>query len=291
MRRIGLILAMLLGLVGTSALPPAAGVAAADDSLLAGMGYPEVKIEVSDDGFRMPGQVTAGRTLLTLANVGQESRHSRLLRLPDDLTIGDLFANQSEDAPPPWFFKSTFVGFPGETLPGKTNRAVVDLSPGLYLVVDDFLQPFVVLPAQGDGGTPAAAADPPSDGTVSLFEYGFKLPTAVTPGRHVWQVLNAGREPHELQLAKVPAGTTAAQVVALLTSGSEDENATPVGGGPSASESIPVGGMGQLSPGLSAWTEVDLESGTYVALCFVFDQATGMLHAALGMVAVFTVTG
>ena len=47
--------------------------------------------------------------------------------------------------------------------------------------------------------------------------------------------------------------------------------------------------MGWLSPGETAWTEVDLAPGTYVALCFVFDPATGMPHAAMGMVAVFTV--
>jgi hypothetical protein len=53
--------------------------------------------------------------------------------------------------------------------------------------------------------------------------------------------------------------------------------------------STPVGGMGQLSPGLTAWTELDLAPGTYVAVCFVFDPATGMPHAVLGMVDVFTV--
>jgi hypothetical protein len=258
-------------------------------SLLAGMGYPDVAIEVSDAGFRMPGQVAAGRSLITLTNVGQESRHARLLRLPNDLAIGDLFADQGEDAPPAWFIQSTFVGFPGETLPGESNRAVVDLTPGLYLVVDDFFQPFVVLPAEGNGGTPAAAVDPPADGTVSLFEYSFKLPATVAPGRQVWQVENAGREPHELLVAKAPAGTTAEQVVALLTSESDDENATPAGGGPSFGDLVPVGGMGQLSPGLSAWTEVNLEAGTYVALCFVFDPSTGMPHALMGMVQVFTV--
>ena len=47
--------------------------------------------------------------------------------------------------------------------------------------------------------------------------------------------------------------------------------------------------MGQLSPGLSAWTEVDFDAGSDVALCFVFDPSTGLLHASKGMVQVFTV--
>ena len=80
-------------------------------------------------------------------------------------------------------------------------------------------------------------------------------------------------------------------MVDMMTNESEDENATPVGGGPSFAELTPAGGLGWLSPGQTAWTEVDLEPGTYVALCFVFDPATGMPHAAMGMVAVVTVSG
>ena len=75
----------------------------------------------------------------------------------------------------------------------------------------------------------------------------------------------------------------------MLTNESEDEHATPVGGGPSSAEMTTVGGIGWLSPGQVAWTEVDLEPGTYVALCYVFDPGTGMPHAAMGMAAVFTV--
>ena len=51
----------------------------------------------------------------------------------------------------------------------------------------------------------------------------------------------------------------------------------------------PVGGIRWLSPGATRWTELNLESGAYAALCFVFDPETGMPHAMMGMVDVFTV--
>jgi hypothetical protein len=289
MKRAVLLVGLIVGLLGIVVAPVAAQEATpnAGASPLAGLGYPELTIQVADDGFRMPGQVAAGRTLITLDNVGRESRHSQLLRLPDDLTIGDLVAGGGGDAVPPWFLRSTFVGFPGETPPGGQNRAVVDLTPGLYLVVDDFFQPFVVLPVEGEGGTPAAAVDPPADGTVRLFEYGFQFPDALAAGRHVWQVVNAGRESHELVLARAPDGTTVDQVRDLLATESE-EGATPVAGGLSPGDLVPAGGMGWLSPGAIAWTEANLEPGTYVALCFAFGP-DGVPHVVKGMVDVFAV--
>src|SRR4051812_32730877 len=94
------LLVSVLVALAVIALEPLAGVGAQDASPQAGasalaeMGSPEVTIDVSEAGFRMPGQVAAGRTLLTLTNAGQPSRHARLLRLPDDLAIGDLLVAQ-----------------------------------------------------------------------------------------------------------------------------------------------------------------------------------------------------
>ena len=87
--------------------------------------------------------------------------------------------------------------------------------------------------------------------------------------------LSPGRRLHREQVMELLAG--------------ESDEATPTGGGPSFADFEPVGGLGWLSPGLTAWTEVDLSPATYVALCFVYDPETGLPHVAMGMVAVFTV--
>jgi hypothetical protein len=275
-----------------------AGIAAQDQeatpdtsgSALPALGYPELLVQVNGDVIEMPEiTVPAGRTLVRLENVGQESWHGFMLQVPRDVTdeqvVADLGPNA--EAPPPWLFQAIYPGFPGETLAGQTNLALVDLSPGRYIVLGDTVQQFEVV---GEATTPGATAEaqaPIADGTVRLFEFNFQFPDTLAAGRQTWAVTNVGREPHELLLARSPQPVTTDQVMELLAG--ESEEATPTGGGPSFADFEPVGGMGWLSPGLTAWTEVDLVPGTYVALCFVFDPETGLPHTALGMVAVFTV--
>ncbi|MBA3415728.1 MAG: hypothetical protein H0U10_10945, partial [Chloroflexia bacterium] len=257
-------------------------------SILAGMEYAQLAIQIEDGKIVLPEQVPAGRTLITYTNEGRESSHPFLLRVPEIVGVEQALADLGPEAmePPGWFFEATFPGFVGETLPGETSRAVVDLAPGSYLVLDDAAFPFeVVEPAE----TPAGAQDPESDGTVRLFEMGFGLPEAIEPGRQVLEVTNDGAVPHELLLVWSPKPVTPEQAVALFES--EDPDATPEGGGPSGAEIVPAGGMGWLSPGMTAWAEVDLETGYYIAVCFVFDPETGMPHAMQGMVDVFTVVG
>ncbi|HEX2194576.1 MAG TPA: hypothetical protein VHK63_06450, partial [Candidatus Limnocylindria bacterium] len=48
-------------------------------------------------------------------------------------------------------------------------------------------------------------------------------------------------------------------------------------------------GLGALSAGQTSWLALDLQPGTYVALCFVPDEQTGTPHALMGMVSIFTV--
>ena len=114
-------------------------------------------------------------------------------------------------------------------MPGQRRYAVVDLEPGNYVVVGDAFQPFGVV--AGAGGTPAAGPGPAADLVVRLFEHGFAIPEGLASGRQVWEVVNAGREPHELLLARSSRQVTAEQMMELLMSESED--ATPAAAGPS----------------------------------------------------------
>ena len=258
------------------------------DSLLAGMGYPELLVEVDGETIQVPEQVPAGRTLITLANAGEESWHGFLLRRPEGITDEQIATDlgPESEAPPAWLFDAAFPGFPGETLPGQSHQAVVDLTPGQYLVIGDTYQPFDVVDA---GATPEATpmATPLADGTVRMFDFNFEVPDPVAPGRQVWEITNTGEQPHELLLARSPEPVTAEQMMELMAG--ESEEATPMGGGPSFADLEQAGGLGWLSPGATAWTEVDLTPGTYVALCFVPDPETMMPHVAMGMIAVFTV--
>jgi hypothetical protein len=272
-----------VGIAAQEATPETSG------SALAALGYPELLVRVNGDVIDVPETIAAGRTLVRLENAGEESWHGFMLQVPEEVTDEQVVADlgPEAEAPPPWMFEAMYPGFPGETLPGQTSLALVDLRPGRYIVLSDTVQPFEVV---GDEATPAAtpeAEGPTVDGTVRLFDFNFEFPETVAAGRQVWAVTNSGEQPHELLLARSPQPVTAEQVIELMAG--ESAEATPTGGGPSFGDFEPVGGIGWLSPGVTAWTEVDLEPGTYVALCFVFDPETGMTHAAMGMVAVFTV--
>jgi hypothetical protein len=283
-------LALLLSLPAQIAAQDLETTPRASNSSLAGLGYPELLVRVNGDAFEMPETiVSSGRTLVRLENQDEESWHGFMLQVPDGVTAEQVVADlgPEAEAPPPWMFEAIYPGFPGETLPDQTSLALVDLIPGRYIVLSDTVQQFEVV---GDAATPSAtleAEDSIVDGTVRLFEFNFQFPDTLVAGRQLWAVTNAGREPHELLLARSPQPVTTEQVMELLAGESED--ATPTGGGPSFADFEPVGGLGWLSPGLTAWTEVDLTPGTYVALCFVYDPETGLPHVAMGMVAVFTV--
>ncbi len=288
MRRLltSVVVLLALSLVGPAVAQE--GTPAASDSLLAGMGYPELLVEGDGETIQVPEQVPAGRTLITLANAGEESWHGFVLRRPEGVTDEQIVADlgPESEAPPAWLFDATFPGFPGETLPGKSHQAVVDLTPGQYLVIGDTYQPFEVVGAPATPETTPGAA-PAADGTVRMFDFNFEFPDPVAPGRQVWEVTNTGEQPHELLLARSPQPVTAEQIMELMAG--ESEEATPTGGGPSFADLEQVGGLGWLSPGATAWTEVDLSPGTYVALCFVPDPETMMPHVAMGMIAVFTI--
>src|SRR5215218_8263706 len=170
-----------------------AGIAAQDQdatpdtsgSALVALGYPELLVRVNGDAFEMPETtVAAGRTLVRLENVGEGSWHGFMLQVPQDVTDEQVIADLGPDAeaPPPWMFEAIYPGFPGETLPGQTSLALVDLSPGRYLVLGDTVQQFEVV---GNAATPSASPDaegPIADGTVRLFEHNFQFPDSLAAG-------------------------------------------------------------------------------------------------------------
>ena len=291
MHRFALVVVILaLALAGPARIAAQDATPGAASRSLETLGYPELLVRVDGDTFDLPATtIPAGRTLVRLENAGEESWHGFMLQVPEHVTGEQVVADLGPEAesPPPWLFEAFYPGFPGETLPGQTSVALVDLAPGRYAVLGDTVQQIEVV---GNPATPAAtpeAAAPAAAGTVRLFDFNFEFPATLAPGRQIWEVTNTGEQPHELLLAWSPEPVTVEQVMQLMTG--ESEEATPTGGGPAFADFEPIGGIGWLSPGVTAWTEVDLESGTYVALCFVFDPETGQTHVAQGMVTVFTV--
>ncbi|MEA2512589.1 MAG: hypothetical protein QOJ59_2076 [Thermomicrobiales bacterium] len=136
----------------------------------------------------------------------------------------------------------------------------------------------------------AAATDEPL-ATVTLEETDelryLLSPDPVPAGPQIWKIANTGmHHAHHMVMVRIPDGVTADQIVA--------EFHTMMSGTPSAEPGLFaqftwVAYAALQSGGQTTWAEFDLKPGTYAAVCFIIDLATGQPHALNGMVTVFTV--
>ena len=304
MRRFPVLVALLVLLMPLLLAPAARAQEATPAATFpASLGLPELDITITDTGFDAPSEVAAGRVLLTVTNAAsptQESADANLALLPGGTTIEDVaasFGPQSgtptaeEEALPEWIYQATFAGGP-IVLPGQSLQAIVELTPGDWVLFNDSPgapqqpQPLTVTES---AASPTAMEEPQADVDVQLQEYSFiGLENPIPAGPHLWKFTNTGTEPHIMILFRGPAGITMDQIMTLLQL---PEDATPPPGFPyqESDFNFEQPGLGALSAGQTSWLALDLEPGTYIALCFVPDDETGVPHALMGMVQVFTV--
>jgi hypothetical protein len=250
------------------------------------LGYPDLSITISDDGVEMPGSVPTGRYLVTVEDATDHGLDAFLMRIPQGVTAEEVEATFAAPpaAFPEWWLKAIFAG--GSAVQaGRTGQAIADLVPGDWLVFGNG-HPTRAFAVTGDPGARIAAADPEIDAEITLDEYSFTGLDRIQAGPQIWKVTNGGSQPHFMELIKVPAGTTAQQIMQLLMA---DEEASPVAGGIDPAQIEGVGGIGTLSVGRTGWYVTDLEAGTYVALCFIPDLESFAPHAMMGMIQVFMV--
>jgi hypothetical protein len=292
--RIGVVLAIAL-------LAPAIHAASQDPSpvatgsRLASLGYPELRIVVTDDGAEVPQEVTAGRLLVVLENRGTPDGPAavsdvNILQTLEGITLDDLNAVLTAEEGgeiPDWFNDITSVGG-FNVVAGQTGHAVIDLAPGEWFIgVGDF-NPYTVLTVTQDAiATAVPGGDPPADVTVGLGDFSNNLPDQLPAGPQVWHVTNNGEQIHEIVLVRTPVLLTVEQVMAIVTL---PEGATPLPGMPDMAtfEFLPDV-VKPLSAGRDIWVEPNLSPGYYVAICSTTDPETGMPHLLLGEIRVFAV--
>ena len=298
-RGIGALLAFLLTLVVGLASVSAQEATPDGESLLAGLGYPELVITTDGTDFTVPAELEAGRYHLVLENTGTLSGELNITRVPEGMTAAEVEAAIQEandaDVPPAIIYELTFAGGTSAE-PGQTGEVVVDLSAGEWafdLLVtseesEDQVDLFKSVTVTGD----APAVDNPADAVeVSLRDFDFEIADTVPAGPQIWQVTGAGEQPHHLVVASIPDGTVEQQVIDLVNA-FYGMPATPEAGAPpplSFEDFTEVAFSGILSNGQTNWLEFDLAPGTYAAVCFIPDQESGMAHVQLGMVEIFTV--
>ncbi len=245
---------------------------------------PTVEIVATDFAFEIPEPVPAGIVEVTLVNDGEETHHVQLAQLNEDVTMEDLQGALESGDEGAALGMVTLVGGVGTVDPGDERSAIVELEEGAHVALcfipgedgvphlaKGMVAPFEVT----DEGNEAEA--PETDGDIVLGDYSIGLPEGFA-GQGTFRVVNEGEEPHEVMFMRLLDGKTLADVGAWA--------ATMEGPPPFTS----AGGMQGLQAGgdVVGYLDLDLEDGTYVAICGIPD-AEGTPHVDLGMITSFTV--
>ncbi len=266
---------------------PNADTSAAATTAAAPIAPTVVTISAKDFSYEAPDTIQAGAVTLRLVNNGAELHHIQLLKLSDGKSYADLVAGfkamKPTDAPPPWIHD---VAGPNSPLPGGGESQVTEsLEPGNYAIVclipstdhvphmmKGMMKSLTVVPATG-----AAASLPTADITVSMSDYAWSVTPEITAGKHIIKIENTAAQSHEMFIAALAPGKTAADLAAWA------ENMT----GPPPAK--PIGGISGMAKGGVAYVPVDLAPGEYGLFCFLPDAKDGKPHVAHGMLKQFTV--
>lgn len=111
---------------------------------------------------------------------------------------------------------------------------------------------------------------------VVATEYEFDIPEDIEPGKVAFTVVNEGEEMHIFGFGRLNEGATFEQLRAEIQSGNEPELMTD------------EGLTGLTGPGDESTLNGEVQSGTYVAYCFI-PAPTGESHMELGMLVPFEV--
>ncbi|HET8656276.1 MAG TPA: hypothetical protein VFL93_12220 [Longimicrobiaceae bacterium] len=248
---------------------------------LAGGGGPPshvVKVVATDYHLAMPASLPAGPTSFQVVNHGREPHQVYLVQLRDGRTMTDLVSALRAGGPPPAW--AVDAGGPNAVDPGGTSTVTtVRLVPGTYAalcvipspdgtphVMKGMINSFTVTPVSN-----AAAVEARPDRTVTMVDYGYDLSAPLTAGPHQIEVRNAGKQSHELVLARLAPGKTVKDLAAWVEK---------MDGPPPASF---LGGVSPLAPGGRNLLSVSLTPGHYAFLCFLPDAKDGKPHIAHGM--------
>ncbi len=245
---------------------------------------PTITAVATDYHLTLPETLTAGAIPFRLENRGRELHHVFIVRLEHGKSANHLAAAMKAGGPlPAWAIP---VGGPNGVDPGATSlTTTVPLTAGRYAALcvipgsdgvphamKGMITEFRVVPGSRKVALPAAAG-----ATVKLLDYTFDFSRPITATTRTILVRNDGKQPHELEIARLEAGKTPADLAAW---------AEKMAGPPPAHF---LGGVSPIAPGHANELSLSLTAGHYVLLCFVPDAKDAKPHVAHGMVRGFTV--
>lgn len=287
----------------------------AGESLLAGLGLPELIITATDEGFELDqSEVEAGRYLVTLNSerTSPEPTLAWLVQLPEGRTADDLsFADElaggtpmpnMEMGPTPeqlqeflWFFETYIAGGPS-TVNDVSDQVVLNLPAGTYGVGDeDPFSTFAAATLTVTGDPAAEITGPEPEAGVTITEvgeggvgYSFEVTGELAAGPQIVEVLNASDQPHFLEASQYPEEITIDQVMGAFMF--DPAMGTP---GPDMLDFEQfsfAGWAGTQSSGTTQWVVMDFAPGQTLVACYIPDPlAGGIPHAFEGMLQLFDV--
>lgn len=255
----------------------------ATPNLFAELGLPEVTVTATADSYAVSdSSIAAGRYLVHLNNQSPVEIYAAFLQLPEGVTADDFSAllTDPETMGPPEWYSTTFSPGGISATPGEESWVVLDLPAGAYAVHTD--TPEAGLPAvalEVTGEMPADLPVPAATAKVDMVEMMFHFDPPIVVGPQIVEVVNSGEQMHFFTLAAVPPGTTVEDFMGLAASFTGTPTESPL-----AFEDIqPYFDTANQSPGTTSWAAINVDPGTYLAVCFVSDAETGAPHAMLGM--------
>ncbi len=243
-------------------------------------------ITAKDYSYDAPDTMTAGMVTLRLVNQGPELHHVQLVRIDDGHTFAELAAGlkamKPGSPPPPWVHD---VAGPNTPVPGGESSITEELAAGNYAIIcfipsadhvphamKGMLKALTVIPSTG-----AAATAPTADVTVKMTDYAWEISPVLTAGKHTLKIENAAEQSHEMFIAQLAPGKTAAD----LGKWTETMQGPPPG--------KPIGGISGMAKGGVVYLPVDLAPGEYGLFCFLPDAKDGKMHIEHGMITQVTV--
>jgi hypothetical protein len=286
MRRSLVALVLAFSLCGFGMLPVGVAQEATPESAFADLGLPELNVSVSADGYEgIPESLEAGRYLLTVnAADDLEFEGGVGFMQPVGITVDEFLAaspvagdEEEFGAPPPFFYDSVFAGGVYAP-PGESAQAVIDLSPGEW-IVEGYPESLVF---EVTGEMPTDLPEPVSGATLTMGEYIIQVSEGeLTSGTQVVKIENIGAQPHFIVAGYTTVEITEDDVAAVLEA--------EMTGTPAAVDFDPDEDFvdsfftGTQSTGTTMWATITLEPATYVFLCFFPDIGDGLPHANHGM--------
>lgn len=241
---------------------------------------PEVAIKLTDDGITAPAQMPAGIVLVNYSNSSTKYQEGGVVlgKLNEGVTYDNIKAVLASDEPDDFnkFFEMV-------TSLGGGERTIYNLAPGQYMAyfignIEDAPPISSLIEVKDEGNTAAA---PAADITAEMKEFNFVLPDEIKAGKHIWQISNKGKQVHHMLIMQLPKGVTVDDIITWVSA------ETPSGPPPFLNPDGPTLGAGYeaLSPGQSAWAEIDMPPGEYIVFCLLPDMSAmpPMSHIAHGM--------